>query len=347
MISHRAYTLSLLCLVVSCVVPANPQINASPPLPETVNAVPKVGSVNTDIRPGPNGPKLELVTLEGELLIPTGTSAFVVQGATQISLVSQMMRVLSPPAYAAVSEDEDIEAEDIQAFTASVNGQIVPMTVLDRVETDAGQVISYRLEQVPTSDNNVMLEFKSPSNAFVIRGLVEKIEKTTTRLSERFDLDSTALAYLWESLGDARPERLNQDNLNLLKKQSSVQEVKQALYQHYIRPEMKSAQQAQAVRNVLSPVLNQALQKDTAAQTYLKKVRACQQTTVPCGLPALQDRQVQELPPVLVRLAELREAARKKKRESRSRPSKRAEVSAPANSALSVNNDNQKRPRLR
>lgn len=343
MINRRVYTLSLLCLVVSCVAPTNPQTHASQPLPETVNAVPEVTSVNTDIRPGPNGPKLELVTLEGELLIPAGTSAFVVQGAPQISFTTQMMRVVSPPAYAATSEDEDIETEDLQAFTASVNGQIVPMTVLDRVETDAGQLISYRLEQVPTSENNVMIEFKSPSNAFVIRGLVEKIEKTTTRLSERFDLDSTALAYLWESLGDARPERLNQDNLNLLKKQSSVQEVKQALYQHYIRPAMRSAQQAQEVRNVLSPVLNQALQKDTAAQTYLKKARECQQKAVACGLPALQDRQVQTFPAVLVRLAELREAARKKKRESRSRPSKRAEVSAPANSAISVNNDGKKR----
>lgn len=319
MIGRCAYTLSLLCLVVSCVAPGNPQGNVSQSLPETINTTPDVTSVNTDIRPGPNGPKLELVTLEGELLIPAGTSAFVVQGATQLSFATQMMRLVSPPAYAALSGDEEIETEDVETFTASVNGQVVPMTVLDHVETDAGQLISYRLQDVPTSDSNVMVEFKSPSNAFVVRGLVEKIEKTTTRLSERFDLDSTALAYLWESLGDERPVHLNQANLVLLKKQQAVQEVKQALYQHYIRPEMKSGQQAQAVRDILTPILISALQKDSEAQAYLKKARQCQLKAVSCELPVLQDRESQALPPALVRLAEQREAVRKKKRNLSSR----------------------------
>lgn len=249
MMSRCAYSLSLLLMVMSCTPQSMPgstseQQTSTPTesiatVPDTSTVLPGDVTVSTDIRPGPNGPKLELTDLEGEVLIPAGTSSFVVQSATQLSFATRAMQVIVPPAYAEISGDETIEIADVESFVALVDDEEVTMEVLSLEETDEGQVLNYRLKDVPVSEDNALVEIKSKSGGFAVRGVVEKISKDHPKIEERFDMDSTALAYILESLGDERPRNLDQERLAMLKTQAAVQQLKVRLYQQFIDPELE------------------------------------------------------------------------------------------------------------
>ena len=189
MIHHRAYTLSLILFTLSCTSQSLPQNTSGPAAGQQLtadsststsssvlnNATPPL--ISSEIRPGPNGPKLELTELEGELLIPAGTSAFLLQSETRLALSARISHYLIPAAYAEESQDAIIDVSDVENLTASVNGKEVPLEVLDIENTDEGQVVFYRLKDVPVSDTSALIEFKSQSGSFVVRGLIEKVEQ--------------------------------------------------------------------------------------------------------------------------------------------------------------------------
>ncbi len=333
MIQRRAYTLSLILFTLSCTSQNLPQNTASQTgVPQVTADQATVSSsvtenspplISSDIRPGPNGPKLEFTELEGELLIPAGTSAFVLQSDTTLALSARIGRYLIPAAHAEESQDTSIDLSDLEGLSASVNGEEVPLEVIDLVDTEEGQVLSYRLKDVPVSDSSALIEFKSQSGSFVVRGLIEKVDQKMGKIDERFDLDSTALAYIWESLGNDRPKKLDKQTLGLLKQQNAVQQLKQRLYEHMIRPELRSNQRPVPINSFLPPVISQALQANPEVKNYLQEARRCdlqQQRMVKCPLPELNPMARQPLPPGLVRQALQREAQRRRLNSQRANP---------------------------
>lgn len=302
MIHHRVYTLSLILFTLSCTSQSLPQ-----DLPQATSAQGALNTppvVSTDIRPGPNGPKLELTELEGELLIPTGTRAFVLQSETPLALSVSVRNALTPPVHAAESEGSVIDLEDVQQLSASVNGEVVPLEVLGLEDSEEGQILFYRLKDVPVSDSSALIEFKSQSGSFVVRGLIEKVDQKMRRIDERFDLDSTALAYIWESLGDERPQKLDKKSLALLKQQRAVQQLKNSLYQHMLRPERRPNQKPVPVKDFLPPVISQVLQADPEVKNYLQGAQRCdnlRRRGNACSLPELKPMKRQPLPSPLRR----------------------------------------------
>lgn len=317
MIQRHAYTLSLLLLTLSCTSQSLPQntvsqSTANPVMVDQAAVTPPL--ISTDIRPGPNGPKLELTDLEGELLIPAGTSSFVLQSDATLALSTRIGQYLIPPVYAAESEDASIGLADVQKLSASVNGQGVPLEILGLENSEEGQILFYRLKDVPVSDSSALIEFKSQSGSFVVRGLVEKVDLKMQKIEERFDLDSTALAYIWESLGDDRPKKLDKKSLDLLKQQNAVQQLKNRLYEHMIRPDLRSNQKPVPVNDFLPPVISQTLQADPEVRSYLEQTQRCNnfQRQDRCILPELKPMERQPLPPSLLRQAAQRELVRRR-----------------------------------
>lgn len=298
MILRRVYAFSFLLLALSCTSQSLPQTTVNQR--ETINP-----AIAADIRPGPNGPKLEFAELEGEFLIPAGISSFVLQAE----------KTFTVSAHAAESQDAVIDLAAVQKLSASVNGKTVPLEILGLEISEEGQILSYRLKEVPLSDSSALIEFKSPSGSFVVRGLVEKVDQKMGRIEERFDLDSTALAYIWESLGNDRPKNLGEKSLALLKQQKAVQQLKNRLYEHMIVPELRANQKPMPINDFLSPVILQTLEADPEVRNYLQRARRCdvlRRQDRDCLLPELKPLGRQPLPPNALRQASQRELARRR-----------------------------------
>lgn len=284
---------------------------ASTPVPGPTQSTPdpSLASLTSDIRPGSKGQRLELTDLEGELVIPAGTSAYTIQTAQAAGIPKQQvawLNLLMPPAQAqengststATADttigDAVLDAGQLKKLTAKVNQQQVTVQILTtQDQTDGSVIISYRLKDVPVSDENAIIEFASPSGRLKIKGVLAKIAKDM-KLSERFSVETTALAEAIENSSDVH-KTLSEDQLRELAQDETVQKLRDKIYEVFVQP-----MQNQRFDDIIKPLAKTLLQ-NSALDRYLKALRQCKQrgpacTSPPAPPPRVERQLLQENP---------------------------------------------------
>ncbi len=241
---------------------------------------PSLNTLHSDIRPGSKGQRLEFAQLEGEMVIPAGTSAYSIQSASQTALFKPSstqpawLELFTPAAQAQETDpnisrqegDEPLEEAQLKKLTVRVNQQSVSAEILSAVtQTDGSVVVSFRLKNVPTTDNNAIIELASPSGRLKIKGVVAKIDQDI-KLSERFDVGTTALA---ETLELSDNKNLTADQLRKLAKDETVQKLRDKIYELFIKPPKD-----QRFDDVIRPIAR-GLVQNSAVERYLVELRQC------------------------------------------------------------------------
>lgn len=256
-------------------------LSCSPQPPVTPGQAPSSldpRALQSEIRPGSKGQRLELTSLEGEMWVPAGTSAFTLQSTeTRISLLSLLM----PPAYAQSSEDGAIELTALQKLEASVNGDPVKLTILSVTRHNNGdEQVKYRLQEVPVSATNVVIEVASPSGAFKLKGLVPKISAgSVSVLSDPLNLDSTALVEVLQQSGEAITD-LDADEIRQLQRSQSVQQVRAIIQAHLVEPRL-SNNKPQRFEDAVRPLI-QAGGQLARFREFIAQRKSCQQRPALC-----------------------------------------------------------------
>lgn len=235
-------------------------------------------ALQNEIRPGSKGQRLELTSLEGEMLVPAGTSAFTLQSTdARMSLLS----LLIPPAYAQSSEDAALDVTMLNRLQATVNGKKVDWTVLSVTTLDTGEErLRYRLEQVPVSETNAVIEISSPSGAFKLKGLLPKIVSgAVSVLSEPLDLDSTALVEVLQQSGESLDD-LAADEIRELKRSATVQQVRAIIQAHLVEPRL-SNNKPQRFEEAVRPLI-QAGGQLARFQQFISQRKNCRQRPALC-----------------------------------------------------------------
>ena len=277
------------CAPTSPVVEQNPQANLSP--------------IQTDIRPGSKGQRLEL--LEGELLIPAGTSAYAIQSASLSSRLATAFELLIAPAYADDSTEADdlIETEQLKQLTARVNGEVIRFELLTSQEQSNGDLlVTFRLRDVPASDENIVFEFASPSGALKLKGVLPKLPIGTRKLVERFDIESTALAEAIEQVNENERD-LSEDELKRLAKSAVVQDIRDKVYEHLL-----NSPKGKRFDEVL-PAQARNLVQNSPLKTYVEQRKQCKQRACP-RQPELPPRAARPVAQAVLQVAENRQAIR-------------------------------------
>ncbi|MBF2052281.1 MAG: hypothetical protein IGS03_02310 [Candidatus Sericytochromatia bacterium] len=288
-IASRSYALrlSLLLILSACQSPT-----AS--VPTNPNPSDQSASLNQELRPGTKGQRLELV--EGEMLIPAGTSYFVIQ-STQLASGNQsrLLNWLMPPALADSADEADkpIEMSQIEELVARVNGEDVDFEVLDISENDNGDLlVHYRLKNVPITEDNALIEFESPSGAFKMKALHPPIAPGLQRLSERLDLESTAVVEAVKHAG-LPLKGYSPNELQRLKEAGFVQQIRNVVYEHFVAPPIpQRPPRFDENRQKYPPP-----QADVAFQRYAQERLACQRAPRACQRPPEPPRAMQRAVP--------------------------------------------------
>lgn len=229
--AYIALLASLMLLSVSC--------NQTAPTTGTQPSSDSV-SVSTDIRPTSKGQRLELASLEGELEVPAGTSSYVIQSADYALAQAPVLDWIMPAAEAQENTDptgdEPLDPALLAEMQVTVNGETVDFEILKTEEDENGNlIVTYRLKNVPVTDDNAIVEFASPSGAFKIKGLVPRIAQDMKRFDERFTPDSTALVeVIQQYLPNARG--LTQEQIDHLQRTSFVQQARNQILGVFIQP---------------------------------------------------------------------------------------------------------------
>lgn len=191
---------------------------------------------SSEIRPNSKGQRLEYGEIEGDFIIPAGTSTFLVQA--QPLALSPMSWLIGSPAWAA----EEITDAQIRLFRARVDGESVEMNILAIQSTAAGErKVSYRIKQVPALEYTQLLEFYSPSETIQLKGIISQVQANQlTRLSEPVDLDTTAVL---EAVGRDEStyiHQLSMEDIRTLAQKPEVQSFREFLKQELKRRENKA-----------------------------------------------------------------------------------------------------------
>ncbi|MGV3523601.1 MAG: hypothetical protein ACO1RX_05220 [Candidatus Sericytochromatia bacterium] len=252
---------------------AQAPVNTSPPSPSVDQT-----ALQNEIRPGSKGQRLEFTSLEGEMLVPAGTSAFTLQSTeTRMGLLS----LLIAPAYAQSSEDMALDMTLLKGLQATVNGEPVEWTVLSVTTLDTGEDrLHYRLEQVPVSESNAVIEISSPSGAFKLKGVLPKIVAgAVSVLSEPLDLDSTALVEVLQQSGEALSD-LDADEIRELKRSATVQQVRAIIQAHLVEPRLTN-NKPQRFEEAVRPLI-QAGGQLARFQQFISQRKNCRQRPALC-----------------------------------------------------------------
>lgn len=297
MTRQLSFFLAASLLMAACA--ANPAV--TPPTQSTPD--PNLASLKSDIRPGSKGQRLELTELEGEMVIPAGTSAYTIQ-STQAASAPKAQQVawlnlLMPAAHAQEAQsatptstadaalgDAPLESNQLKKLTAKVNQKAVTVQILStQDQSDGSVIISYRLRDVPVTDENAIIEFASPSGRLKIKGVLPKIAKDM-KLSERFSVETTALAEALENSSD--PEKsLTEEQLRQLAKDETVQKLRDKIYEMFVQPP-----QNQRYDDVVKSIARTLIQ-NSPLERYLNALRQCQQRGPACAKPPLPPPQVE------------------------------------------------------
>lgn len=289
---HRLSTayalhLALLLTLAACQTPTA-SVPASP-----ASGAPDNLSLSQDFRPGSKGQRLELI--EGEMLIPAGTNYFVIQSAPlALGTQAALLNWLTPPAQAdTAEEDQPIQQAQLEKLVARVNGENVDFEVLDVEENTNGDLlVRYRLKNVPVTEDNALIEFESPSGAFKMKALHPPIALGLQRLSERLDLESTAVVEAVRHAG--LPLRgYSPTELERLKQAGFVQEIRNVVYEHFVAPPTpQRPPRFDENRQKYPPP-----QADVAFQRYAQERMACQRSPRACQRPPEPPRALQRAVP--------------------------------------------------
>lgn len=255
------------------------QPTASAPTPPLALASP-TDTLSSEIRPGSKGQRLEF---SGEMEIPAGTSSYAIQSAAVDNGVRlALQNLLMPPAYAEdeiADGDEPISDSQITELTARVNGEKVDLTITRIVTQDDGAlIVSYKLKNVPPSEDNAIIEFTSPSGAFKIKGVAAELSAGNSNLG-RFDVETTALA---EALLNqpVRPKHLSAAQLKSLLKSEAVQTLRDQVLELFVKPAAKP----QPFETGLKAVVQQTLPGSSLAR-YLEQAAKCGDQGNKCPTP--------------------------------------------------------------
>lgn len=249
--------------------------------------------VNNQIRPGSKGQRLELTDLDGEMVIPAGTSAYTIQSA-QAAQSFALEHLLLAPAYAEEAnnpDDEPIRDEQIRRLKASIAGQEIKLEILAIADTSEGsKIVSYRLKDLPITEENVIVEFSSPSGSFKLKGIFPKVSKNLSKQLTRVDIETTALVEAIETSPD-RENNYSETEISHLLKTDTVQQIRDKIYEHFVKGErdkkFEDIIQAQA-RAILA---NSTLRLFLRQRQQCNKQRQCTQKPV---LPASSERALPE-----------------------------------------------------
>lgn len=270
-----ALRLSLLLMLTAC---QNPTAS----VPSNPNPSDQSASLSQDLRPGTKGQRLELV--EGEMLIPAGTNYFVIQSTPlAFGTQSQLMNWLTPPAQADSTDEADnpIELSQIEKLVVRVNGENVDFEVLDISESESGDLlVRYRLKNVPITEDNALIEFESPSGAFKMKALHPPIAPGLQRLSERLDLESTAVVEAVKHAG-LPLKGYSPNELQRLKQAGFVQQIRNVVYAHFVAPPTPQRPPRFDDNRQKYP----QPQADAAFQRYAQERLACQRSPRACQRP--------------------------------------------------------------
>lgn len=270
----------------------------------TPSGAPSAPVVSNDIRPSTKGQRLEFV--EGELVIPAGTSSFVVQSEpTTVARVDwQFSNWLMPAAHAEESNSDEIDEGDapieeaeLEKLLATVDGEPVEMEIV-QVSEDAehNKIVTYRLKNVPVSETSVVIEFSSPTGGFKLGGVVPQIREDMKRFEQRFDLESTAVVQAVQHvLKQTQGLKLTREELERLKKTQTVQNLRNQVYEHFVKP-MPQPNQPNRPRP-LDERLNPGEFVTADLQAYLRAVQQCSaRERRNCAKPALPPSAEQPVP---------------------------------------------------
>lgn len=191
-----------------------------------------------DIRPNSKGQRLEYGEIEGEFIIPSGTSAFLVQ--SQPSSLSALHWIFGFPAWA----EEVLTDQEIRLFKARVDGETVEMNILNIQSGAGGEYrVHYLLKQVPVLEYTQLLEFYSPSETIVLKGIVPQIQANQrTRLSEPVDLDTTAVLEVVGRDENFYIHQLSIEDIRTLAQKPEVQNFRNFLKQELQRQDNRAQQ---------------------------------------------------------------------------------------------------------
>ena len=291
---HRSnlVLLSSLILLTSC--------NQTVP---TTGSNPDSSSVtqSSDIRPSTKGQRLELASLEGEMLIPAGTSSFVIQSTYTVAQ-GPLLEWFMPSAQAEdtiESGDEPIDLESLNQLQATVDGEDVELEIL-KTEKDLNQdtIVYYRLKKVPVTEDNAIIEFYSPSGGFKMKAIIPKIAENMRRLDQRLTPESTALVAYLKTLGKIdKPKGFTTEEIESLQKTDLVQNIRNQIYDIYIRPskERKPPHFDEELKRRV-----EQLPVSPEQRTYIDRARVCFQNPEKCGShPTLPPRAEQPIPTAL------------------------------------------------
>ncbi|PIQ26300.1 hypothetical protein COW36_15080 [bacterium (Candidatus Blackallbacteria) CG17_big_fil_post_rev_8_21_14_2_50_48_46] len=255
--------------------------NQNPALENTVTS--------TEIRPNSKGQKLEFGEVEGDLIIPAGTSSFLVQ--SQFALLN-LDFILGAPAYAQTSDE--ISEEQIRQFKARVDGEDVKLTIQKISRNAEGdRVINYLLPEVPALDYTQVLEFYSPSNTLSFKGLVPQVRQNIrTRLNDPVDLDSTAVLEIVSRDQDFYVHQMSANDIKELKENQEIKD-----FRRYLKEELTNkANRLRKFEDIankydintrvlpkVKPILDAAISKDlqicrTNPQECLSRLQQCRPT---------------------------------------------------------------------
>lgn len=300
-------------LIVACgPVPAtqNPTNNPSslPSVLPVANPSLDPTQLSTDIRPGTKGQRLELT---GELEIPAGTSSYVILSAnapasTQVALFNLLMA----PAWAedAVGDgDEPISDAQIAELSATVNDEKVTVSV-DKIEDqpDGAKLVQYTLKDVPTSEDNAVIVFSSPSGSFKIKGVVPKLIAGLKKL-DRFNVETTALSEIILN-NPKKPRNLIETEIRNLVKTEAVQKLRDKIIEAFVKPGAQPARFEENLKGPLKEIVDSSPLPD-----YFDQIDKCRQRGLKCvqrpALPPLKERPI---PAALAAIANQRQLVRVK-----------------------------------
>lgn len=230
MIRHKLSSTLISCLLLTAACSNAPPTGSVDPNQVAV-------SDSSEIRPGSKGQRLELTEIETELVIPAGTTSFAIQSqqfaiATQAPVLEWLM-----PSAQAQENDEEIESvglDELEDLQITVDGETVEHEILSIEESAEGDlIVVYKLKNVPTSEENALIEFNSPSGRLQFSTIVERIDRSLPR--PRVDIASTALA---KALRKVKPDPrcLTRSDLERLARSETALDYRDAIYGHILEP---------------------------------------------------------------------------------------------------------------
>jgi hypothetical protein len=179
-----------------------------------------------------------------------------------------------PPAYAD-EDDQAISEAQIRHLQATIAGKAVKFEVLKITEdADGNKLVNYRLKDLPLSDENVIIEFSSPSGSFKLKGIFPKIVADLPKAFTRIDIDTTALTLALQSMADDEND-FSESELQTLIKSETVQEIRNQIYAHFLQGQVGQGFEDSLKSQVQLLVSNSPLKQLLAERRQCKAQHNC------------------------------------------------------------------------